>query len=282
MAPDANTGDGYVALSGTSMATPGAAGVAVLMFQANPDLSPFDIRNIMQETSTYRQCHYMLANEPCAEDAIPKNRQNNVYGHGHVNAQPSVEEAANYYYELSMSLNVSLNSEYGIDNRVHVSPGESVEFNLEGAVQRVQWRTWDMRDNWMDLADFNVGDEQFEVTHSLLVDRLKFLPNNTIEGEQVILVRAISEDKASTNLAVGINIIGEEKIEKAGDGGSFLGVVVGILALTVLLLIGALGVTGWKLRERGYFDNDEYDEEMEDAVESIMSDGTDDYDDDGD
>ena len=282
MAPDANTGDGYVALSGTSMATPGAAGVAVLMFQANPDLSPFDIRNIMQETSTYRQCHYMLANEPCAEDAIPKNRQNNVYGHGHVNAQPSVEEAANYYYELSMSLNVSLNSEYGIDNRVHVSPGESVEFNLEGAVQRVQWRTWDMRDNWMDLADFNVGAEQFEVTHSLLVDRLKFLPNNTIEGEQVILVRAISEDKASTNLAVGINIIGEEKIEKAGDGGSFLGVVVGILALTVLLLIGALGVTGWKLRERGYFDNDEYDEEMEDAVESIMSDGTDDYDDDGD
>ena len=76
-APDANTGDGYVALSGTSMATPGAAGVGVLMFQANPDLSPFDIRNIMQETSTYRQCHYMFANEPCAEDLIPKNRQNN-------------------------------------------------------------------------------------------------------------------------------------------------------------------------------------------------------------
>ncbi len=101
-APDANTGDGYVALSGTSMATPGAAGVAVLMYQANPDLSPFDVRNIMQETSTYRQCHYMLANEPCGEDLVPKNRQNNVYGHGHVNAQPAVEEAANYVYQLSM------------------------------------------------------------------------------------------------------------------------------------------------------------------------------------
>ena len=274
MAPDANTGDGYVALSGTSMATPGAAGVAVLMFQANPDLSPFDIRNIMQETSTYRQCHYMLANEPCAEDTIPKNRQNNVYGHGHVNAQPSVEEAANYYYELSMSLNVTLTSEYGVDNRVHVSLGESVEFSLEGAVQRVQWRTWDMRDNWMDLADFNAEEEQFEVTHSLLVDRLKFLPNNTIEGEQVILVRAISEDKASTNLAVGINIIGEEKIEGAEEDGSYLAVIVGILTLTVLILIAALGVTGWKLSERGYFDNDEYDEEIEDTVESIMSDGT--------
>ncbi len=279
MAPDANTGDGYVALSGTSMATPGAAGVAVLMFQANPDLSPFDIRNIMQETSTYRQCHYLLANEPCAEDTIPKNRQNNVYGHGHVNAQPSVEEAANYYYELSMSLNVTLTSEYGVDNRVHVSLGESIEFSLEGAVQRVQWRTWDMRDNWMDLADFNAEDEQFEVTHSLLVDRLIFLPNNTIEGEQVILVRAISEDKASTNLAVGINIIGEEKIEGAEEDDSYLAVIVGILTLTVLILIAALGVTGWKLSERGYFDNDEYDKEIKYTVESIMSDGTYDYND---
>lgn len=136
-----------------------------------------------------------------------------------------------------------------------------------------------MRDNWMDLADFNAEEEQFEVTHSLLVDRLKFLPNNTIEGEQVVLVRAISEDRASTNLAVGINIIGEEKIEGAEEDGSYLAVIVGILTLTVLILIAALGVTGWKLSERGYFDNDEYDEEIEDSVESIMSDGTYDYND---
>ena len=135
---------------------PQAAGVAVLMYQANPDLSPFDIRNIMQETATYRECHYMLANEPCAEDAIPKNRQNNVYGHGHVNAQPAVEEAANYNYELSLTLNVTLASDYGIDNRVWISPGDSISYNLEGGIQRVQWRTWDMRDNWMDLPEFNL------------------------------------------------------------------------------------------------------------------------------
>ena len=272
-APDANTGDGYVALSGTSMATPGAAGLGVLMFQANPDLSPFDVKNIMQETSTYRQCHYMLANEPCAEDLIPKNRQNNVYGHGHVNAQPAVEEAANYHYELSMSLNVTLDSEYGVDNRVHIGQGESIVFNLAGGVQRVQWRTWDMRDNWMDLAEFTVGDEEFEVTHSLLVDRLRFLPNNTVEGDQVILVRAIAGDQASTNLAVGIHIMGEDKITQSGSGSSLMGLIVGILALLVLVLLATLVFAGLQLRERGFFDSDgNYDEEMDDAVELMMSD----------
>ena len=39
-------------MSGTSMAT-WAASVGALMLQANPDLSPFDIRNILQETATY-------------------------------------------------------------------------------------------------------------------------------------------------------------------------------------------------------------------------------------
>ena len=271
-APDANTGDGYVALSGTSMATPGAAGVAVLMFQANPDLSPFDIRNIMQETSTYRECHYMLANEPCAEDAIPKNRQNNVYGHGHVNAQPAVDEAANYDYDLSLTLNVTLASDYGFDNRVRIGPGESIYYNLEGGIQRVQWRTWDMRDNWMDLPEFNSGDSDFEVSHSLLVDRLQYLPNNTIEGPQVILVRAISGASSSTNLATAIHISGEEKVEKSDEGASMSGILIGGLSLIVIILLITLVFAGIKLREMGLLESEEYyDDEIEEVVGTIVT-----------
>ena len=271
-APDANTGDGYVALSGTSMATPGAAGVAVLMYQANPDLSPFDVRNIMQETSTYRQCHYMLANEPCAEDLIPKNRQNNVYGHGHVNAQPAVEEAANYYYELSLSLNVTLSSEVGVDNRVHIGQGGSLTFNLAGDVQRVQWRTWDMRDNWMDLAEYGVGDDQFSVTHSLLVDRLRFLPNNTVEGDQVILVRAVSGDRASTNLAVGIHIMGEDKVGVATSDSSLTFVIIILLSGLVLVLLAVLTFMVIMLRNSDLSENDVRDnQDSEDRIETQMS-----------
>ena len=144
-----------------------------------------------------------------------------------------------------------------------MSHGEEVEFNVEGGATKVQWRTWDMRDNWMDLADFDASELTFAVTHSLLVDRLQYLPNNTVEGNQVLLVRAITEDRASTNLAVDINIIGEEKIEKSSSSGS------SNIALITGILFVALTVTTMKLKGSGVFSDEQIEEEMEDWIEDL-------------
>jgi hypothetical protein len=260
MAPEANSGDGYVGYSGTSMATPGAAGLAALMYQANPDLSPFDIRNIMQETSTYRQCHYMLANEPCAEDLIPKNRQNNVYGHGHVEGLPALLEAANYVYGLNTDLNLSIGEELSEENRINLSPGESFLVSVEGSPMEIQWRTWDMRDNWMSHPGFSEGDSNIGISHTMLVDRLQYLPGNQIGGNQTVMVRAILDDDASTNLVAHIFVLGSEAQNENDPGGDNSSFIVTTLSLVVVLLIGLLTLSVIRLRQK---DMDEYEFEDE-------------------
>ena len=261
MAPEANSGDGYVAYSGTSMATPGAAGLAALMYQANPDLSPFDVRNIMQETSTYRQCHYMLANEPCPEDLIPKNRQNNVYGHGHVEGLPALMEAANYVYGLNPDINLSVDSELSEGNRIHLLPGDSFTVSVQGSPMEVQWRTWDMRDNWMSHPEFLEGETNFEISHSMLVDRLKYLPGNSIEGNQTVMVRAILGDDASTNLVAQVFVLGSDPVLPSSSSDSLNSALVPILSMIVVVLIGMLTVSLIRLRSANFTEPENEDEQ---------------------
>ena len=106
-------------------------------------------------------------------------------------------------------------------------------------------------------------------THSLLVDRLQYLPNNTVEGNQVLLVRAITEDRASTNLAVDITIVGDEKIEISSSESSNMALITGLLSILVIILFVALTVTTMKLKESGVFSDEIIEEEMEDWIEDL-------------
>ncbi|PAV28845.1 serine protease [Virgibacillus profundi] len=72
--PEQIIDENYIQLSGTSMATPICAGVIALMLEANPNLSPNDVKSILQTTS-----------EPALDDLW-----------GYVEAQSAVDMAESY------------------------------------------------------------------------------------------------------------------------------------------------------------------------------------------
>lgn len=245
MSVEANSGDQYTGMSGTSMATPGAAGVGALMLQANSDLSPFDIRNILQEQATYRQCIYMGANEPCIEDAIPKNRQNNVYGHGHVNALESVIEAAQYnqQYQLDASIKLVVENDLNAEMRVEIGPGESIDIELSQSVDTIQWKSSDLRHDWTNIHSYH-NEDYVTLYFEDIVHELEHLPGTELIGNHTISMRGLEGTSSSSILSMKIMLseesdVGDDDVDSANTTLVYGSVFAAIL-LTIILLVGIL------------------------------------------
>ena len=179
-----------------------------------------------------------------------KPRQNNVYGHGEVRAHPAVMEAANQVYGFTDTVAVNLSTASMGDNKVHVGQGQSVKFTIDGAAEKIQWRTWDMRDEWMDLNEYEPGSGQFEIKHDMFVDRLQYLPGNTIEGNQTLMVRALQGTNSSANVVTHLHIMGSEKAPVVEDT-EFLSmaIIVGGLSFLLFISIAAAIVLFLQLRD---------------------------------
>ena len=202
MSVEANSGNGYASYSGTSMATPMVAGMAVLLLQANPDLQPLMIRTILESTSEFKWLSHPV-------------RPNNDYGWGFVLMDAALEEAIQY--DLSLSINISADTSViyyegnetdgGNDtaSRFFVHENEKLYFDVEGNASRIEWRNILIEDIWHSVESLS----EIDVMETKLGT-----------GNHTIWVRAVSSDGISAPITIPLNV-GDPISKKEEDSPSF-------------------------------------------------------------
>jgi subtilisin family serine protease len=115
--------DGYTLMSGTSMATPHVSGVVALMLQANPNLTPEDVKEILAKTAV----------------DLGEEGKDNVYGYGLVNA----------YYAV---LNATVRGDLNYNGVVDVGDVSIVAGMIVGKVKP------DLRADFNENGRIDVGD----------------------------------------------------------------------------------------------------------------------------
>ena len=188
MSVEANSGNGYASYSGTSMATPMVAGMAVLLLQANPDLQPLMIRTILESTSEFKWLSHPV-------------RPNNDYGWGFVLMDAALEEAIQY--DASLSINISADTsviyyegnETGGGNdtssRFYVHENENLYFDVEGNASHIEWRNILIEDIWHSADS---------------ISEIDVMQTQLGTGNHTIWVRAVSSEGISYPVTVPLNI----------------------------------------------------------------------------
>ena len=117
MAPDAATKDGYTSKSGTSMATPLMAGIAALMIQANPDMTPTELKDIIGAHSIEREI--ALLDDPGFNDcSLLETRPDNEFGYGQADPMAFVEAAGSIDRSLNVSMDLETLQEVGNESYI--------------------------------------------------------------------------------------------------------------------------------------------------------------------
>ena len=201
MSVEANSGNGYASYSGTSMATPMVAGMAVLLLQANPDLQPLMIRTILESTS-----EFMWLSHPV--------RPNNDYGWGFVLMDTALEEAIKY--DASLSINISADTSViyyegnetdgGNDtaSRFYVHENEELYFDVEGNASHIEWRNILIEDIWHSVDSLS---------------KIDVMETQLGTGNHTLWVRAVSSEGISYPVTVPLNI-DDAKLSSSEDSPS--------------------------------------------------------------
>ena len=228
MAPDAATQDGYTSKSGTSMATPLMAGIAALMVQANPDLTPAEFKDIISAHSIERDIQ--LLNDPGFNDcSILETRPDNEFGYGQADPTAFVEAAGSIDRSLNVSMDLSTLQEIGNQSYVTgtsngAAPGTGlVEVKVGGGV-------------WSGAADLSKDGDWS--SWSIKLDPHEKSGNSTIYARLVVSDDSISPVDARRVILVDAQSSGPSSASGLTNLGPIAFFVPFVIAIALVLFIG--------------------------------------------
>ena len=220
--------------SGTSYATPSVSGIMAMMLEANPDLSPAEIKEILKLTAERR-------GEPSAPDVDPF--WNRDFGFGMVDAYAAVSMAFDLKYqgltgEVDVTTQVHItetNTSNGIATRNGLAWGQvsavsSVEYRIDGG----EWMSATFDEEAETLGAFA------RFNWSVALDTSKFM-----EGNRTVEIRAVNTEGIQS-LMVATTVTGTWDGQTAEEefGAQELIMAGRAIALLILALIILLGGDG--------------------------------------
>ena len=215
--------------SGTSYATPSVSGILALMIEANPDLDPFEMKEILKFTAERK-------GEPTQPDVDPY--WNRDFGWGIVDAYKAVELAIQLRDQqltgaIDVFTQVHLESaNYDNESGLYVLSG--IAWGQMGSVTDVEYRINDGSWNTVAFEETNGtlgATESFVWTIALDLAKLS-LGNNTVQ------IRGVSDSGES--LPIIITVQGEGLVSDDASGLfeflhlDFIFIVFGIILLIIL------------------------------------------------
>ena len=232
------SGNGYSGRgSGTSYATPAVSGVIALMIEANPDLDPLEIREILRLTAERKETLSSADGEGVEEGPWATYPEldpywNRHFGWGMADAYEAVQSSlVNTDLE---DVNVDLQAHF-TDSLLGWQSGNSVneftgiawgrgleitkvEYSLDGS-------------SWKEASYVSSGNESIYVTWKITLDSNDL----AFTGDHKLLVRSVGES-GSHSLSTHIDFYGYGETESTEDNFMAIILVLGILVAGVALV----------------------------------------------
>ncbi|MDP6865633.1 MAG: S8 family serine peptidase [Candidatus Poseidoniaceae archaeon] len=244
--------------SGTSYATPAVSGIMAMMIEANPDLTPAEIKEILKLTAERR-------GEPSAPDVDPF--WNRDFGFGMVDAYAAVSMAFDLKYqgltgEVDVTTQVHItetNTSGGIATLTGLAWGQvsavsSVEYRIDGG----EWMSATFDEEAETLGAF----ARFNWTVALDTSQL-------MEGNRTVEIRAVNTEGVQS-LMVATTVLGtwdgKSADEKFGIQELIMvGLAIALLALALVILLGGDG-DEYESKNANYFPPSLEEQEVLDAI----------------